>query len=519
MVVKRTVMVIVVTLAGVAAAFAQTAPAGSGQGTPPAQSAGVSGAQETRPATTTFMGDTGLWHVPTGEVLPAGKWSLSAYRVNFDDNQGFSDISNWPVTFGVGVGDRAEVFGSWVLVNRIDRDIRPLFVPSIAQAGGVVPQNPLARDGWSGNNLGDFWVGGKWALTSPWRQQPVAFALRGMLKLPTGDKTSGASTGKLDGAIDAIVSTEVNQRVELSGYGGVIFRGSPDAVEETNGVRWGIGAAFPSRQPLRFTAELSGEKYTKDPLATKTDLVATDGSILPAGFVSSVKSPVNVDLGLTWQGSNGFFAGAGWTWRVNMDKRQDFLGQYNNGANDKMGVEVRIGYHPGARIYVAPPPPPPPPTPPPAPQNGPPTVKARCEPCTVDVGKLSTVTADAIDPDGDALTYRWSAPAGSLASPTDRQTPWTAPMQEGPVQLTVTVDDGHGHTATDTVTIQVDQTGREGVRLRGRPLRLRPLLVAARSDPRARRGDPHAAGESRSAHRDRRPHLQHRHGRVQPRAR
>ena len=45
---------------------------------------------ETRPATTTFMGDTGLWYVPTGEVLPRKKWSMSAYRVNFDDNQGFT---------------------------------------------------------------------------------------------------------------------------------------------------------------------------------------------------------------------------------------------------------------------------------------------------------------------------------------------------------------------------------------------------------------------------------------------
>jgi hypothetical protein len=61
----------------------------------------------TRPATTTFMGDTGLWYVPTGEILPRKKWSMSAYRVNFDDNQGFSDVSNWPLTFGFGVADRA----------------------------------------------------------------------------------------------------------------------------------------------------------------------------------------------------------------------------------------------------------------------------------------------------------------------------------------------------------------------------------------------------------------------------
>ena len=90
---------------------------------------------ETRPATTTYMGDTGLWMVPTGEILPAGKFSISAYRVNFDDNQGFTDVSNWPITFGYGVGDRAEIFGALTVVNRVDRDIRPLFAPPVPLAG------------------------------------------------------------------------------------------------------------------------------------------------------------------------------------------------------------------------------------------------------------------------------------------------------------------------------------------------------------------------------------------------
>ena len=65
------------------------------------------------------------------------------------------------------------------------------------------------------------------------------------------------------------------------------------------------------------------------------------------------------------------------------------------------------------------------------------------------------MTGDAQDPDGDPLTYRWSAPSGSFASPTDRQTVWTAPNQEGAVPVTVTVNDGRGGTASDTVTIQV----------------------------------------------------------------
>ena len=88
-------------------------------------------------------------------------------------------------------------------------------------------------------------------------------------------------------------------------------------------------------------------------------------------------------------------------------------------------------------------------------ENRPPTVKARCNPCTVEVGKSSTVTADASDPDGDPLTYKWGAPAGTFANGADRETLWTAPMQEGPVPATVTVSDGKGGTVTDTVTIQV----------------------------------------------------------------
>ena len=71
-------------------------------------------------------------------------------------------------------------------------------------------------------------------------------------------------------------------------------------------------------------------------------------------------------------------------------------------------------------------------------------------------------------------------------------------MQEGPVPVTVTVNDGKGGTASDTVTIQVVRPAGEGVHVRGRALRLRPLHAAARSDARARRGDQGAAGRTRS---------------------
>ena len=408
-------------------------------------------ASETRPATTTPAGDTGLWFVPTGEVLPARKWSFSAYRVNFDYEQGFTDVSDFPITFGVGLADRVELFGAWSVVNRIDRDARPLFFPTAAgTGGGLVNEYPFVSSGWTGNQIGDFWIGAKFNLASEYRQAPAAFGLRALVKLPTADDEEGAGTGKPDFAVDAVVSKEFNQRVELAGFGGFIVRGDPDAYDLLNGFRWGVGVGLPTRQNLRLTAELHGEAYAGDEVRLEGP------SILPAhaAFViagSPQKSRVTGTVGLTWQGDTGTFVGAGVNWNARLDGRSEF-GGFEDETGDSLGFQLRVGYHPGVRVYV--PPPPPPPAPPPA-ENRPPTVRARCEPCTVEVGRTSTVTADAADPDGDPLAYQWSAPAGTLTNPRDRQTPWTAPMQEGPVPVTVVVNDGKGGTATDAVTIQV----------------------------------------------------------------
>ena len=64
------------------------------------------------------------------------------------------------------------------------------------------------------------------------------------------------------------------------------------------------------------------------------------------------------------------------------------------------------------------------------------------------------VTCNATDPDGDELSYEWTATAGSI-SDTGAVANWTAPQEVGIYDITVVVKDGHGGSATDSLHIIV----------------------------------------------------------------
>jgi len=238
---------------------------------------------QTRPATTTFLGDTGLWFVPTAEVLAHGKWSVSGYRRGTNYIQGFTNVGDFAGTFAVGIKDRVEVFGSFLFDTRIDRDLRPLLRTDPA-VGGVIDRYPRVNQGWTGDNVGDLYLGAKINLTSEYRQKPISLAVRGIVKAPTGKEDVGTSTGKADFLVDFIASKEVRRMVELSGYGGYEFRGQPDGFDAPSGAfRWGGGASFPSRSPLRGVLELNGVVPSQDDVTiTSGSIVGIDGSVAPS---------------------------------------------------------------------------------------------------------------------------------------------------------------------------------------------------------------------------------------------
>jgi OOP family OmpA-OmpF porin len=424
-----------------------------------ARAQGQAGMEQTeRPATATTFGDTGLWFVPTGEVLKDKDWSLTAYRINWDVRQGFMDISHFAGNFAFGVKDRAEIFGSVRFDTRIDRDTRPIFgfgPNGGSVVGGVDNNYPYVKQGWIGDKFGDVFLGAKVNLLSESRMHPVALAIRGMVKMPTGSQDNQSGSGKMDSAFDVILSKEVASTVELSATGGMVFRGDPDDFDLSNSFRWGVGAQFPTRSPLKFTTEFWGEKYNNDSVTRTGTLIGSDGSIAPQ--ISDLPSMATLMFGATWQTKKGFFAGAGLDWSAKAEDREDYGIDSDDNFGTKFGWQFRVGYHPpiaGRPVPLPPPPPPPPPAP--APQHTL-TINAQANPPTVEVGATSNVTATAQDSIGCVLTYRWSAPSGTFANPAQQNTVWTAPNTPGSVPVTVTgTCPTDNMSASSTVNIQVN---------------------------------------------------------------
>ena len=411
-----------------------------------------------RPATPTFFGDTGLWFVPTAETLPAGRLSFSAFRANYDRRQGLTDVNQFGLTGAVGIGDRLELFGSWRIV-RLDRDVRPVFVPSDPEFGGVSQEYPYLRRGWSENLGGPIIVGGKVSLISQSRGDAMSLAPRIMVKFPSG--STWASTNDWDYHFDLVASREFARSVELAGIAGGVIRGDSEQFRVSDGVTWGLGAQFPTRSNLRALVEWQGEfVIEKNTEVIGGPYVAEDGSIAPR--LSPISDPTNFKFGGVWNAPAGFFVHAGGNYSFGTGTRTVAGREVDHNS---WGFDVRVGWHPGVtparervRVIketttitntVTPPPPP-------APNRNPNFGSAiLCDPCIIAPGQTVNLGASATDPDGDPLTFRWSAPSGTFSSQTDANTRWTAPGQPGNVQATVTATDPRGGSATQSVTIQV----------------------------------------------------------------
>jgi OOP family OmpA-OmpF porin len=414
-----------------------------------------------RGALPTVNGDTGIWFVPTAESMPAGKWSASVFRANWDELQGLTDISKIGATFAAGLG-RGEVFGSWG-VMRIKRDVvNPLFVPGDPKFGGVADQVPFQRRSWSKNIGSPVEIGAKYSLLSQSRGDAMALAPRVVFSLPVGPMWGW--TDSLETTVSLVASREFGKSVELSGTAGALLRHQPDEFHIPNKTIYGVGLTFPTRSMFRGLVEYNGAYALGNEVLIEVPMTAEDGTPYPSG--SLVRGPNNFKFGVAVQQKNG-----GWFGRGGLNFTPGVSDRSVGGQafeHSGWGIEASIGFHPGVtpareRVHViketttvtntvtntV--------TAPPVAANRNPTfsVNATCDPASVDPGAVSRCNATATDPDGDAVTYRWTGPSGTFGTANAAGTTWTAGQNAGAVPLTVTATDTRGGSATSTVTVNV----------------------------------------------------------------
>lgn len=445
---------VAVGVAPVAAQTSSSQPSSSSQDT-----------TETRPALPTYFGDTGLWFVPTADVLPSGRWSASVFHSEFERKQGVTNVGEFGINAAWGIRDRFEIFGKWGVV-RLRRAVRnPTFVPADPDLGGVDAEFPNVRRGWSKTLGSPTAIGAKWSLISQSRGDAMSVAPRIVIEFPTGPKEG--STDTILTRFDVVTSREFGNHVQLTGMAGAVFPEVSEVFRLSDRIEWGIGAMLPTRTPLRALVEYTGDwMFNPNTRVQQAPFVAEDGSVAP--ILSTIEDASHVKIGAVWQSKRGMFVHGGVNYSLDTWSQQLVNGRRIDGS--PWGFDVRIGWHPGVKVYVPPPPPAPEirevirevpapaaPTPPAPPPNRAPVFNGpiQANPSVVEPGQTSNLGAPAADPDGDQITYMWSATGGTFSTMDGPSTIWTAPNAPGDYQLTVTARDSRGGVATNSTTIRV----------------------------------------------------------------
>ena len=87
--------------------------------------------------------------------------------------------------------------------------------------------------------------------------------------------------------------------------------------------------------------------------------------------------------------------------------------------------------------------------------NAPPVVVAlTARPRKINLGGTSQIHCSAFDPNGDTLTYTWSASTGTVSGP-DSEAVWTAPSTAGNDMIRCMVSDGYGGVVADSIAVEV----------------------------------------------------------------
>ena len=385
---------------------------------------------EVRPATPTYFGDTGLFHISSAYTLAKGKAAFSLFRDNLDRDPKDIDFSIHGLSLAYGLTSKLELFAQIGGQNRLDLDGH--------FQGGFYNDLPFAGRGatsevWE-TGFGDVRLGVKLGLLDDHDDDPIGLALKAGVKLGTADEAKGLGTGKTSFDGHVIVSKMLGSVADVHANAGYQVNSDPAGVNIANAVIIGGGINLPSCSIIQLQADVRYTRYGK------------------ADFEQT--NPLDIVVGPALILKPGFFIRPAISWNRHFDGR----GSVGEGYVTWTGRQISIGYHPGTKCHpiLAPPPPPPPPTEKP---NRPPTVTCEAERSTIGPGETVRCRAVGSDPDGDALTYTWSADKGKV-TPNGAEATWDSTGATGTATVTVKASDGRGGTAEARCPITIREAAK-----------------------------------------------------------
>ena len=378
---------------------------------------------------TGWQGYTGLFNVISPDTLDKSEMSFGLGYRNYDRETTDLDSNEWSLNFAIGVTDRLELGLNYVAVRQNDVEYLPV---------GAYPNAfPFAKTTID-EGSGDVNVGAKFALKRI-EETGMGVSLYGGAKLHTASTDKGLGSGGPDFTLGGALGWQGSHAL----YGNVAYSfigdGSADGladVDLSDVLRASAGFELGSHRFLRGIAEISSESYVNEP---------TPGSTLPQE--AALDLTVGFKLGGAQHGGFGF--GAAYQHNLAMEST------INGSNSNPQGALVELSYTTYEAPMAEPAPDPHPPV------NHNPTAKVTVNPAEVYPAHsmkthTSTATCRGADPDGDRLTYSWSASGGQISGSGPSVT-WTPDegVEKGVFTVTCRVKDGKGGSGQGSADIRV----------------------------------------------------------------
>jgi outer membrane protein OmpA-like peptidoglycan-associated protein len=382
----------------------------------------------------TLDGTSGLFKAWDAESLRQGETNFTIGWDQYQRDPGELTIGKLPIGAAVGLSDRFELFGKVDIQRRITADS----IGYYRLLPGELPEPAATPNGFRFFNhdapfmdvpesmgFSDILLGLKFNAYSERRGDPLSVAITGFGTIPgqrdTVGLNKGLSSGAYKGGFALLVSKTAAEAMRVHFNLGYNWVTDPE-VENTrlvgleDEIIYRVGAEFPANTPYRVIAEMNGARighYGSGPLT------------------ENPRNPIDLIFGMRFYPKEWMTFGAGY--QVSTDHVDDnvYTGAKASGYSGFV-VQGTLGTR----------------------RNDPPTVSCAVAKPTILQTESTTIRANAMDPDGDVLTYSWKASGGKISGTGDTATFEATDIAPGKYTVTATVaDKKHQAACTSEITV------------------------------------------------------------------